>query len=142
MSRWLPWGPWRWVQLRRGQLPGSVLASLCRQLRASLGQSGVELGQVVIKVGLAKLHIRSCDVLDKHAEVNTVQALDRIVDDCVAYVVNGSSKLVASDGADKVVGSPHFTHRGVLCPEFLTLMGGGAGRYNGTRRRFGCWYVN
>ncbi len=55
-------------------------------------------------------------MLYKHAEVDTIQTLDRIVEDSIEDVVNGSSKLVASDGADKAVGSPRFARRGVLCP--------------------------
>jgi hypothetical protein len=39
------------------------------------------------------------------------------------------------------VGSPHFARSGVLCPKFLALMGGGAGRDNGIQRRFGGWDV-
>jgi hypothetical protein len=46
-----------------------------------------------------------------------------------------------SDGADKVVGSPHFACRGVLCPKLLALMGGGASRDNRIRRRFCGWDV-
>jgi hypothetical protein len=69
--------------------------------------------------------------LDKRAEVNTIQALNQIVKDCLEDVVNGGSKLVASDGTDEAVGSPRFARGGVLCPYFLALMGGGAGRYNG-----------
>ncbi len=38
---------------------------------------------------------------------------------------------------DKVVVSPRFARGGVLCPELLVLMGGGAGRLNGIQRRFG-----
>jgi hypothetical protein len=80
-------------------------------------------------------------VLDKCAEVDTVQALDWIVEDCIEDVVDGNCKLVASDGADKAVGIPCFACRGVLCLEFLALKGGGAGRYSGIQRRFGCSYV-
>jgi hypothetical protein len=36
----------------------------------------VEVGQVVVKVGLANLRILSGNVLDKLADVDTVQALD------------------------------------------------------------------
>ncbi len=49
--------------------------------------------------------------------------------------------MVASDGAEKVVGSPGFAHGGVLCLELLVLMGGGAGRYNKIQRRFGSWDI-
>ena len=80
-------------------------------------------------------------MVEKCAEVDTVQALNWIVKDGIEYVVDGSSKLVASDGADKVVGSPRFARGGVLCPEFLVLMGSGAGRYNRIQRIFGCRYV-
>ncbi len=41
----------------------------------------VEVGQVVVKVGLANLHVCSGDVVDKRAEVDTVQALNWIVED-------------------------------------------------------------
>jgi hypothetical protein len=67
-------------------------------------------------------------VADKRAEINTVQTLNRIVKDCIEEIVNGGNKLVASDGTDKAVGSPCFACRGVLCLEFLALMGSGAGR--------------
>jgi hypothetical protein len=66
---------------------------------------------------------------------------DLIVKDRVEYIVDGGSKLVASDGMDKAVASPRFAGGGILCPELLTLMGSGAGRYNGIQRRFGSWYV-
>ena len=69
-------------------------------------------------------------MLDKRAEVDIIQALDRIVEDCVQDVVDCGSKLVASDGADEEVGSSRFARGGVLCPEFLALMGSGASRYN------------
>ncbi len=49
--------------------------------------------------------------------------------------------MVASDGTDKVVGSPNFARGGVLCPEFPALIAGGAGRDNWIRRRFGGWDV-
>ena len=80
-------------------------------------------------------------MVEKCAEVDTVQALDWIVEDGVEYVVDGGSKLVASDGTYKLVGSPRFVRGGVLCPESLALMGSGANRYNGIQRRFGCRYV-
>ncbi len=70
-------------------------------------------------------------MVDKHAKVNAVQTTDWIVEDGVEYVADGGSKLVGSDGADKAVGSPRLACGGVLCPEFLALMGGGTGRYNG-----------
>ncbi len=60
----------------------------------------VETSQAFIKVRLAYLRIHSGNVLNKHAEVDTVQTLDRIVEDSVEDVVNGSSKLVASDVTD------------------------------------------
>ncbi len=80
-------------------------------------------------------------MVNKRAQVDTIQALDRIVKDGIEYVVDGSSILVTSDGTNKVVGSPRFAHGGVLCLELIMLMGGGIGRYNGIQRRFGCWYV-
>ncbi len=101
----------------------------------------VEVGQVVVKVGLAYLCVRSCNVVDKRAEVNTIQAVNWIVKNSIEYVVDCGSKLVASDDADKAIGSPRFACGCVLCPEFLALMGGGAGRYNGIQRRFSCRYV-
>ncbi len=85
---------------------GKYLAAFLLPRVDSQGQAWinphVEVGQVVIEVGLANLRVRSGNVLDKHAKVDTVQALNRIVEDCVEYVVNGSSKLVVSDGTDKV----------------------------------------
>jgi hypothetical protein len=52
----------------------------------------------------------------------------------------GIGKLVASDGLDEVVGSsPRFAHGGVLLPEFLSVMGGGAGWDNWICRRLGSW---
>ncbi len=55
-------------------------------------------------------------MLYKHAEVDTIQPIDWIVKDCIVDVIDGSSKLVASNGTDEAVGSPCFAHRGVLCP--------------------------
>ncbi len=80
-------------------------------------------------------------MVDKHAEVDTIQALDWFVKDCVEDDVDGGSKLVTSDGTDKAVATPCFARRGVLCPEFLALMGSSANRYNWIQWRFGCWYV-
>ncbi len=90
---------------------------------------------------MAYLHVGGNNVVDKRAEVDTVQALNWIVKDLNKDIINGSSKLVASDGTDKVVGRPRFSRGGVLCLEFLAMMGGGAGRYNRVQRRFGCWYI-
>jgi hypothetical protein len=124
---------------------GNYLATFFLPWVDSQGQAWVnphiEVGQVAVKVGLANLRVHSFYVLDKHAEVDTIQALNQIVKDCIEYVVNGGSKLVASDGRDEAVGSPCFARRGVLCPELLALMGSGAGRYNGIQRRFGYWCV-
>jgi hypothetical protein len=49
--------------------------------------------------------------------------------------------LVASDGADKVVGGPCLVQGGVLHLEFLAVMGNGAGMDNWIQRRFGGWDV-
>ncbi len=74
-------------------------------------------------------------------QIDTIQALNWGVKDGVEYVVNGSGKLIASDGTDEAVGSPRFARRGVLCPEFLALMSGGTGRDNWIQRRIGSWDV-
>jgi hypothetical protein len=105
------------------QIPGIVPASLCRQPKVR-----VIVGQVIIEVGLAYPRVGTSNVVDKRAEVDTVQALNWIIEDDIEYVIDGSSNLVASDGADKAVSSPRFARGGVLCPEFLALMGRGAGR--------------
>jgi hypothetical protein len=73
--------------------------------------------------------------------VDTVQALNWIIKDIIEDVVNGGSKLVMSDGTEEAVGSPCFGCGGILCPEFLPLIGSGAGRYNGILRRYSCRYV-
>jgi hypothetical protein len=127
------------------RVKGKYLAAFLLPCVDSQGQArvnpGIDVGQVVVEVGLANLCIRSGNVLDKHVEVDMVQALNRIKVDCVEYFVDGGSKLVVCGGADEAVGSPRFVHRRFLCPEFLVLMGAGAGRYNRIQRRFGCWYV-
>ncbi len=63
-------------------------------------------------------------------QLNSIQALNQIVEDSIEDVVDGGSESVASDGLDEAVGSPCFARGGVLRPEFLTLMGSGTGRDN------------
>ncbi len=87
------------------------------------------------------MRVRCCNVLNKRAQINTIQALNWIVKDGVEYIIDDDGKFVASNGMDEAVGSPRFACRGVLCPEFHALMGGGAGRDNWIQRRFGGWDV-
>jgi hypothetical protein len=62
------------------RIEGKYLAALLVLCADSQGQARVnprvEVGQVVVKVGLANLRILSGNVLDKLADVDTVQALD------------------------------------------------------------------
>jgi hypothetical protein len=67
----------------------------------------VELGHVVVQVGLADLSVRGQDVLDQRAEVDAIESFRWIAEGGVVYV-DGGGKLVSSDGEDKVVGSPCF----------------------------------
>ncbi len=59
-------------------------------LYSLLAQPTVEVGQVVVKVGLANLCVPSGNVLYKRAEVNTVQPLNWIVKDCIEDVVDAN----------------------------------------------------
>jgi len=68
----------------------------------------VELGHVVVQVGLADLGVRGQDVLDQRAEVDAVESFRWIVKDGVVDVVDGGGELVSSDGEDEAVGSPCF----------------------------------
>ena len=62
------------------RVKGKYLAAFLLPCVDSQGQARVhpcvEVGQVVVKVGLANLRILSGNVLDKLADVDTVQALD------------------------------------------------------------------
>ena len=71
--------------------------------------SDVELGRVIVQVGLADLGVRGQDVLDQCAEVNAVEAFGWIIENGIVDVVDGSGKLVSSDGKDEAVSSPCFS---------------------------------
>jgi len=99
----------------------------------------VELGHVVVKVGLADLGVRGQDVLNQRAEVNAIESFCQIIKDGVVDDVNGGGKLVSSDGEDKAVGSPCFSRGNVDGTQFLTLLDVGAVRNNGVCWRFRRW---
>ena len=99
----------------------------------------VELGHVVVQVGLADLGVRGQDVLNQRAEVNAVESFCRIIEDGVVDVVDGGGELVSSDGEDKAVGSPCFPRGNVDGTQFLTLLDVGTVRNDGVCWRFRCW---
>ena len=68
----------------------------------------VELGHVVVQVGLADLGVRCQDVLDQRSEVDAVEAFRGIIENGVVDVVDGGGELVSSDGEDEAVSSPCF----------------------------------
>jgi hypothetical protein len=78
----------------------------------------VELGHVVVQVGLADLGVRCQDVLDQRVEVDAVESFRRIIEDGVVNVVECGGKLVSSDGKEEVVGSPCFARGDVDGTQF------------------------
>ncbi len=70
--------------------------------------AGVEFGHVVVQVGLADLGERCENVLDERAEVDAVKSCSWIDEDGIVDVIDGSGKLVASDGQYEPVGCPSF----------------------------------
>jgi hypothetical protein len=99
----------------------------------------VELGHVVVQVGLADLGVCGQDVLDQRAEVDAVGSFLRIIEDGIVDVVDGGGKLVSSDGEDEAVGNPCFARGDVDGTQFLTLLDGGAVRNDGVCWRFSHW---
>ena len=84
-----------------------LLARVDGQWEAGV-DADVELGHVVVQVGLADLGVRGQYVLDQRAEIDAVESFHRIIEDGVVDVVDGGGKLVPSDGKDEAVGSPCF----------------------------------
>ncbi len=66
------------------------------------GEAGVdacvEVGHVVIQVRLADLGVCGENMLDKRAEVDTVEAFHWVGKDSIVDVVDGHGKLVTHDG--------------------------------------------
>ena len=75
--------------------------------------ASVEVGYVVIQVGLADLGVCSENVLDTRAWVDAVKSFCWIVKDGVVDVIDGGGELVSSDCQYKLVGCPHFARGNV-----------------------------
>ncbi len=68
--------------------------------------AGVELGHVVIDVGLGDQCVGGSDVGDEIREGNRVETLGGILERGIIYVVDSRLKLVRCDGANNDVGIP------------------------------------
>ncbi len=66
--------------------------------------ANVEFREVIIHVGLADLGICHQDKYDESMQIDTVEALDRIIQYGVVEVIDNGGKLVAGDGEDQAIG--------------------------------------